>query len=44
MWTIFTVFIEFATILFLFSLFGSLAMRHVGSQLPNQGWKMQHLH
>ena len=42
--TIFKVFIEFGYhIVSVFS-FGSLAVRHVGSQLPNQGCKMQPLH
>ena len=36
MWAISKVFIEFVTILLLF-LFGFLATRHLGSQLPNQG-------
>ena len=31
MWTIFKVFIEFVTILFLFDIFGFWASRHVGS-------------
>ena len=31
MWTIFKVFIEFVTILFLYYVFGSLTTRHVGS-------------
>ena len=35
-WAIFKVFIEFITILFLLSCFGSLALRHQGSWLPDQ--------
>ena len=36
MWTIFfKVFIEFATILLLFYVLDFLALRHVGSHLPN---------
>ena len=44
MWTIFKVFIEFVTVLFLF--YGSvfLALRHVGSWLPDQGWNPYPLH
>ena len=37
MWTIFKVFIEFVTILLLFLCFGILALRYVGSQLPEWG-------
>ena len=35
--TIFKVFIEFVTILFLFYVLVFLAMRHVGSHFPDQG-------
>ena len=44
MWTIFKVFIEFVTILLLFSCFGVLALRHVGSYLPDQGSNLHPLH
>ena len=37
MWTIHKVFIEGVTILFLFYIWGFLAKRCVGSQLPDQG-------
>jgi len=37
MWTIFKVFNEFVTVLFLFYVSVFLATRHVGFQLPNQG-------
>ena len=44
MWTIFQVFIEFITILFLFYILLILASRHVESQLPNQGLNPSLLH
>ena len=44
MWTIFKVFTEFVTILLLFYVFGFLAVRHVGSWLPDQGWYPHPLH
>ena len=37
MWTIFKVFIELVAILILFYALVFLAMRHVGSQLSDQG-------
>ena len=40
----FKVFFESATILLLFMCFGYLAMRHVGSQLPDQGSNLHLLH
>ena len=42
MWTIFKVFIEFVTILIL--CFGFVVVRHVGSQLPDQGSNLYPLH
>ena len=44
MGTIFKVFIESATVLFLFYIFGSLASRHVGYELPDQGSNLYLLH
>ena len=43
-WAIFKVFIEFITILFLLSCFGSLALRHMGSWLPDQELNPRFLH
>ena len=37
MWTIFKVFIEFVSVLFLFYVSVVLATRHMGFQLSNQG-------
>ena len=42
LWTIFKVFIEFVTILIL--CFGFVVVRHVGSQLPDQGSNLYPLH
>ena len=44
MWTIFEVFIEFVAILLLFHVLFFLAMRHVGSQLPDWGLNPHPLH
>ena len=43
MWTIFKVFTESVTVLLQFC-FGFLALRYVGSQLPNQGLNLHALH
>ena len=37
MWAIFKVFIEFVTVLILFYISWFLALKHVGSYLPDQG-------
>ena len=44
MWALFKVFIEFVTTLLLHNVFVFLAMRHVGSQLPDQGLNLHTLH
>ena len=36
MWAFFKVFVEFASALLLLCVFGSLAVRHVGAELPDQ--------
>ena len=44
MWTIVEVFIEYViTPLFFFNLLVFLEMRHVESELPNQGWDLHPL-
>ena len=43
-WTIFKVFSEFVTIFLLFLCFGFLVVRHMGSQLSNQGSNPHSLH
>ena len=44
MWTIFKVFIECVTILFLFDVLIFLGTRHVTSYLPDQGLNLDPLH
>ena len=44
MCTILKVFIEFVTILLLFSVLFFFAAKHVGSQLPDKGWNPHSLH
>ena len=44
MWTIFKVFIEFVAVLFLFYVLVFLALRPVGSWLPDQGLNPYRLH
>ena len=43
MWTIFKVFMELVTVLFLFC-FEFLVARHVGSSFLDQGWNPHPLH
>ena len=38
MWTRFELFIDFVTMLLLLYVFGFLAARQVGSQVPDRGW------